>query len=58
MQTHGVPDFPEPSPNGAIVAPSGVDQSSPAYQKAFNECRSKLPGNGNGLQPGGNGSGQ
>jgi hypothetical protein len=50
MQTHGVPNFPEPDPNGAIVAPSGVDRNSPAYQKAFNECRSKLPGNGSGQQ--------
>ena len=42
---------------GAIQAPKGIDQNSPAYQKAFNECRSKLPGNGNGLKLG-NGNGQ
>lgn len=57
MQTHGVPNFPEPASNGAIQAPKGIDQNSPAYQKAFNECRSKLPGNGNGLKLG-NGNGQ
>lgn len=50
MQTHGVPSFPEPLSNGAIQAPTGVDQNSPTYQKALSECRSKLPGNGSGLQ--------
>jgi len=60
MQTHGVPNMPEPASNGAIQAPqgAGVDPNSPTYQKAFNECRSKLPGDGNGLEAGGNGSGQ
>lgn len=57
MQTHGVPNFPEPTSGGAIVAPSGVDRNSLTYQAAFNACRSKLPGNGNGLQAG-NGNGQ
>ena len=50
MQTHGVPNFPDPTAQGAIQVPQGVDANSPAYQKAFGECRSKLPGNGNGLQ--------
>lgn len=58
MQTHGVPNFPEPNPDGAVEAPKGIDQNSPAYQKAFNACRSKLPGNGNGFKLGGSGSGQ
>jgi hypothetical protein len=50
MQTHGVSNFPDPTAQGAIQVPAGVDPNSPTYQKAFNECRSKLPGNGNGLQ--------
>ena len=50
MQTHGVPNFPDPTAQGAIQVPAGVDPNSPTYQKAFGECRSKLPGNGNGLQ--------
>lgn len=58
MRTHGVPDMPEPASNGAIQAGgSGVDRNSPAFQKAFSECRSKLPGNGKGLHTG-SGSGQ
>jgi hypothetical protein len=34
MQTHGVPNFPEPDPNGAIVALSGVDLNSPRVPEA------------------------
>ena len=50
MQTHGVPNFPDPTSGGALQVPQGVDPNSPTYQKAFGDCRSKLPGNGNGLQ--------
>lgn len=49
MQTHGVPKFPDPAPGGAIVAPSGVDRNSAAYQNAFSTCKSKLPNGGAGL---------
>jgi hypothetical protein len=50
MQTHGVPSFPDPSSNGAIRAPQGVDRNSATYQDAFNTCKSKLPNGGAGLQ--------
>jgi hypothetical protein len=50
MQTHGVPSFPDPSSNGAIQAPGGVDRNSATYQNAFNTCKSKLPNGGAGLQ--------
>jgi hypothetical protein len=50
MQTHGVPSFPDPSPDGAIQAPSASVRDTPAYQKAFGECESKLPNGGAGLQ--------
>lgn len=50
MQTHGVPSFPDPQPDGAIVAPPGSVRSTAAYQTAFNECKSKLPNGGSGLQ--------
>lgn len=50
MQTHGVPSFPDPSSNGAIQAPQGVDRNSATYQDAFNTCKSKLPNGGTGLQ--------
>jgi len=49
MQTSGVPSFPDPSANGAIVAPPGVDRSSTTYQNAFNKCKSDLPNGGAGL---------
>ena len=51
MQTHGEPKFPDPAANGAITAPSGVDPNSPQFQKAWQECQSKLPGNLRGQQP-------
>jgi hypothetical protein len=50
MQTHGVPSFPDPSSNGAIQPPQGVDRNSATYQNAFNTCKSKLPNGGAGLQ--------
>lgn len=48
MQTHGVPTFPDPAANGAIQAPSGIDRNSPQFQKAWQACQSKLPGNAQG----------
>lgn len=59
MRTHGVPNMPEPAANGALQAPQGqgIDANSPAFQKAFSECKSKLPGNGHGLKLD-NGNGQ
>jgi hypothetical protein len=49
MQTSGVPNFPDPRANGAIVAPSGVDRNSATYQAAFNRCKVDLPNGGAGL---------
>jgi hypothetical protein len=51
MQTHGVPQFPDPTANGGIGLPQGVDPNSPQFQKAWKECQSKLPGNLQGQQP-------
>lgn len=51
MQTHGVPKFPDPTANGGIGLPQGVDPNSPAFQKAWQECQAKLPGNLQGQQP-------
>jgi hypothetical protein len=43
MRKHGVPDFPDPTfPAGggiAIMVPSGVKPSSPAFQRAAQACR-------------------
>jgi len=51
MQTHGVPQFPDPTAGGAIGLPAGVDPNSPQFQKAWQECQSDLPGNLQGQQP-------
>jgi hypothetical protein len=51
MQTHGVPQFPDPTANGGIGLPQGVDPNSPQFQKAWKECQSKLPGSLQGQQP-------
>jgi len=51
MQTHGVPQFPDPTANGGIGLPQGVDPNSPQFQKAWQECQSKLPGALQGQQP-------
>lgn len=51
MQTHGVPQFPDPTASGGIGLPQGVDPNSQQFQKAWQECQSKLPGNLQGQQP-------
>jgi hypothetical protein len=50
MRSHGVPDFPDPSSNGAFNASSLNLQSSPQGQSAMNACK--------GLQPNLGASGQ
>jgi hypothetical protein len=44
MQTHGVPQYPDPGANGALDMPKSVDPNSPTVQKAEEECKSDLPG--------------
>lgn len=43
MQTHGVPQFPDPAANGAINVPSSV-RNSAQFPKAEQECQSSLQG--------------
>jgi hypothetical protein len=43
MQTHGVPSFPDPQSDGAIVAPPASVRNTPAYATAYKECKSNLP---------------
>lgn len=50
MQTHGVPQYPDPLSNGAIDMPKSIDPNSPTVQKAEQECKSYLP-SGQGPQP-------
>ena len=49
MQTHGVPNFPDPTSNGALGIPPGVNANSPQFQSAYQACSSLLPNNGAGL---------
>jgi hypothetical protein len=51
MQTHGVPQFPDPSANGAIGLPTGVNPNSPQFQNAMQKCQSDLPGGAQTVTP-------
>jgi hypothetical protein len=48
MRSHGVTNFPDPSPGGGINIPasSGINPALPAFQAAQNTCRKQLPGGG------------
>lgn len=48
MRANGVPQFPDPGPNGALRIGGGVDPSSPQFQHAQQVCSAKT-----GLQLGG-----
>lgn len=43
MQTHGVPQYPDPNSDGALVAPKNVDMNSPTVKAAQQDCKSYLP---------------
>jgi hypothetical protein len=50
MQSHGVPNFPDPQPNGGfLIQGAGIDPSSPAFRSALQTCRMLLPGGGTAL---------
>ena len=53
MRSHGVPNFPDPSPGGGIQigSGSGIDPQSPAFQSAQNVCSKLMPGGGPGRGP-------
>ncbi len=48
MRSHGVPDFPDPSPAGGIHLSSGMNPFSPAFKAAQANCQKLLPGGGPG----------
>jgi hypothetical protein len=56
MQKHGVPNFPDPAPNGHFQGFSGggtpVDLNTPQAKSAMSACRSLLPP-GTGMNAGG-----
>ncbi len=45
MQTHGEPSFPDPDSSGQITV-SGVNPSSPEYERAQRECAKYAPNKG------------
>jgi hypothetical protein len=48
MRSHGVPNFPDPSPGGGIKIPanSGLNPFSPSFKAAQAQCHKLLPGGG------------
>jgi len=61
MQSHGVPNFPDPKVNGGVVTMqmgnSGIDSNSPQFQTAQTACQSVLSSGlpaGSGAANGGN----
>ena len=48
MRSHGVSDFPDPSPGGGIHLSqgSGINPSSPSFKSAQANCHKLLPGGG------------
>jgi hypothetical protein len=49
MRSHGVPNYPD----GPITRSSGINESSPAFQRAFQTCRKYMSGAGQLPAPGG-----
>jgi hypothetical protein len=43
MRSDGVPNFPDPGPNGFELTPSNPITQSPAFHTAFNACQRYLP---------------
>jgi hypothetical protein len=38
MRSHGVPNFPDPSPSGGLVVPNDINVQSPAFKAAQQAC--------------------
>jgi hypothetical protein len=46
MRSHGVPNFPDPTPGGGIQLPTDLDPQSPAFRSARQACKRYLPNRG------------
>jgi hypothetical protein len=44
MRAHGIPDFPDPSSDGAFNLPSDIDQQGPQFKRAGRACANVQPG--------------
>jgi hypothetical protein len=43
MRSHGVPNFPDPSPGGPSVIPNWINPQAPAFRSAQKTCAKLLP---------------
>jgi hypothetical protein len=46
MRDNGVPDFPDPDPDGRLRGPGHEQQDDPTFRSAQEACRDELPGGG------------
>ncbi len=46
MRSHGVWNFPDPTPGGGIELPTNLDPQSPAFRSARQACKQFLPDKG------------
>ena len=46
IRDNGVPDFPDPDPDGRLRGIGHEQQDNPTYRAAMQACRQKLPGGG------------
>ena len=46
MRANGLPDFPDPDPNGQLRGAGHEQQDNPKFRAAMEACRQKLPGGG------------
>lgn len=48
MRDNGLPNFPDPQPDGPLFGDGQIDRNDPAFQKATKTCQSKRPTTGGG----------
>jgi hypothetical protein len=46
MRDNGLPDFPDPDPDGRLRGVGHEQQNNPTYRAAMEKCRQQLPGGG------------
>lgn len=44
VRSHGVPNFPDPTPSGLNLNGTGINPSSPQFQAALRACQHLVPG--------------
>ena len=46
MRDNGVPEYPDPDPNGQLRGQGHEQQDNPTFKAAMQKCQAKLPGGG------------